>query len=308
MTDKSSTSTKTKNSTWKSVFRPDLLIGKVALVTGGGTGIGFAIAKELASVGATAVIASRNVETCQRAAQEINGSLAQAAAAAKQGGRVVVGPSTSIRSEEEIQALIAHIVETYGALDLLVNNAGGQFVCLAEDMSQRGFAAVVETNLQGTFLLCREAYNQYMKDHGGSIVNITLGNRNGMPQMVHSGAARAGVENMTATLSTEWMESSVRINCVRPGIIWTESGFKNYGPAGDYFVEKILPTLPAKRFGSPQEIASAVVWLLSPGASYVTGTTLCVDGASSFTFLPLIDIEDKCHLPVYGDLPKLAKL
>jgi len=196
----------------------------------------------------------------------------------------------------------------YGSLDIVVNNAGGQFVCPAEDLSGKGFGAVVSTNLQGTFVCCREAYTQYMQDHGGSIVNITLGNRNGMPQMVHSGAARAGVENMTATLCTEWMESGVRINCVRPGIIWTESGFKNYGPAGDLFVDRILPTLPAKRFGSPEEISSAVTWLLSPGASYVTGAVLCVDGGSSYTFLPLIEIDDESHLPVYGTLPSKAKL
>jgi peroxisomal trans-2-enoyl-CoA reductase len=205
-------------------------------------------------------------------------------------------------------AQISHIIETYGSLDMLVNNAGGQFVCPAEDMSSRGFGAVVATNLQGTFVCCREAYTQYMRDHGGSIVNITLGNRNGMPQMVHSGAARAGVENMTATLCTEWMESGVRINCVRPGVIWTESGFKNYGPAGDMFVDRILPTLPAKRFGSPEEISSAVCWMLSEGASYVTGTVLSVDGGSAYTFLPLIEIDDTSHLPVYGTLPTKAKL
>lgn len=203
---------------------------------------------------------------------------------------------------------ISHVIETYGSLDMLVNNAGGQFVCAAEDMSSRGFAAVVETNLNGTFLLCREAFTQYMRDHGGSIVNITLGNRNGMPNMVHSGAARAGVENMSATLCTEWIESNVRINCVRPGIIWTESGFKNYGPAGDMFVDRILPTLPAKRFGSPEEISSAVTWLLSEGASYVTGSVICVDGGSSYTFLPLIEIDDTAHLPFYGTLPRKARL
>mmetsp|Transcript_20122 Transcript_20122/g.29102 ORF Transcript_20122/g.29102 Transcript_20122/m.29102 type:complete len:294 (-) Transcript_20122:1026-1907(-) len=290
---------------WKSCFRHDLLNGKVALVTGGGTGIGRCIALELASIGCLVVIASRNTEACEESAKEMNSYVN---IHTKSTGKVVVGPSTSIRDEEQIQGLISHIIETYKRLDYLVNNAGGQFVCLAEEMSKRGFQAVVETNLLGTFMVCREAYTQWMKDNGGAIVNITLGNRNGMPNMVHSGAARAGIENMTATLCTEWMEGKVRMNCVRPGIIWTDSGFKNYGPAGDFFVEKILPTLPAKRFGSPEEIASAVTWLLSPGASYVTGATICVDGGSSYTFLPLIDIENKCHLPVYGELPKLAKL
>jgi peroxisomal trans-2-enoyl-CoA reductase len=292
---------------WRSCFRHGLFENKVALVTGGGTGIGRSIATELASLGATVVIASRDKLKCDQAAAEMNRYIKSKTCSAN--GRVVVGPSTSIRSEEEIRNLVSHIVETYGSLDILVNNAGGQFICAAEDMSSRGFAAVVETNLNGTFLLCREAYTQWMRDHGGgSIVNITLGNRNGMPNMVHSGAARAAVENMTATLCTEWIESNVRMNCVRPGIIWTESGFQNYGPAGDLFVNRILPTLPARRFGSPEEISSAVTWLLSEGASYVTGSVVCVDGGSSYTFLPLIEIDDSAHLHVYGTLPNKARL
>jgi peroxisomal trans-2-enoyl-CoA reductase len=246
------------------------------------------------------VIASRNGEACRRAANELS---------AATGGRVVAGPSTSIREEEQVIQLIEFIVTKFGRLDMLVNNAGGQFVCAAEDLSSKGFSAVVETNLKGTFLVCQQAYLQYMKEHGGRIVNITLGNRNGMPLMVHSGAARSGIENMTATLCTEWMESSVRINCVRPGIIFTDSGFENYGPMGEDFVKLILPSIPAKRFGSPQEVASAVVWLLSEGSSYVTGSVLCVDGGSSYTFLPLVDIDSsKSHLPVYGHLPRKAKL
>jgi len=287
---------------WKSCFRSNLFSGKVALITGGGTGIGKCIATELATLGATTIIASRDEFKCQAAADSINSSLST------NEGKVYAGPSTNIRKEEEVQSLISHIIETYGSLDILVNNAGGQFVCLAEDMSKKGFTAVVETNLVGTFLLCREAYRQYMKDHGGSIVNITLGNRNGMPNMSHSGAARAGIENLTATLCNEWISSKVRLNCVRPGIIWTESGFQNYGPLGDAFVERILPSLPAKRFGTPEEISSAVCWLLCDGASYVTGAVLCVDGGSSYHFLPLIEIEDQMNLPVYGTLPTKAML
>jgi peroxisomal trans-2-enoyl-CoA reductase len=223
-------------------------------------------------------------------------------------GKIVAGPSTSIRKEDEVRNLIAWVLESFDALHLLVNNAGGQFISAAEDISKGGFSAVVETNLTGTFLVCREAFTQYMDKHGGAIVNITLGNRNGMPMMSHSGASRAGVENLTATLSTEWMESNVRVNCVRPGIIWTESGFENYGPAGEMFVERLLPAMPARRFGSPEEVSSAVVWLLSEGASYVTGTVLNVDGASAYTLLPLRDIEDKEHLPFYGTLPRKARL
>lgn len=285
---------------WKSCFRDGLLEGKVALVTGGGTGIGLSIATELASLGAIVVIASRNRQTCQEAADRMN--------ATQVSGKIVAGPSTSIRKEDEVRNLIAWVLESFDALHLLVNNAGGQFISAAEDISKGGFSAVVETNLTGTFLVCREAFTQYMDKHGGAIVNITLGNRNGMPMMSHSGASRAGVENLTATLSTEWMGSNVRVNCVRPGIIWTESGFENYGPAGEMFVERLLPAMPARRFGSPEEVSSAVVWLLSEGASYVTGTVLNVDGASAYTLLPLRDIEDKEHLPFYGTLPRKARL
>ena len=122
-------------------------------------------------------------------------------------GKVVAAPSTSIRDEEAIVKLITWIIDTHGSLNMLVNNAGGQFVCSAEEMSTRGFMAVIDTNLKGTFVMCREAYTQYMCDHGGSIVNITLGNRNGMPNMAHSGAARAAVENMTRHVVQEWIES-----------------------------------------------------------------------------------------------------
>ena len=294
---------------WESVYRSSLFEGKVALVTGGGTGIGRAIATELASLGAIVVIASRDVEKCSAAAKEMNDYIQHHCTDGRHNtGKVVVGPSTSIRDEDQVNNLIEHIIDTHKALDLLVNNAGGQFVCSAEELSSKGFQAVVNTNLTGTFHVCRAAYEHYMRDNGGRIVNITLGNRNGMPNMVHSGAARAGIENMSITLSQEWMESGVRINCVRPGIVFTESGFDNYGPAGDMFLEKILPAMPSKRFATPEEISSAVVWLLSEGSSYVTGSVVSVDGGSAFHFLPLIDIEDTCHMPIYGTLPRKARL
>jgi NAD(P)-dependent dehydrogenase (short-subunit alcohol dehydrogenase family) len=295
----------------KSCFRTDLFTNQVALITGGGTGIGRCIGTELALLGAKhVIIASRNNEQCQHTAEEINQLLKQRRTQQNGVEVVVAGPSTNLRNEEDVKALVKFVVETFGAIHLLVNNAGGQFISPAEDISRNGFHAVVDTNLIGTFLMCREVYTQSMKPNGGgSIVNITIGNRNGMPCMVHSGAARAGVENMTATLCTEWIESNVRINCVRPGIIWTDSGFDNYGPAADMFIDRILPTLPAKRFGTAEEVSSAVVWLLSEGASYVTGTVVAVDGASAYTFLPLIVIDDSAHLqPYYGTLPNKARL
>jgi len=285
---------------WRSIYRTDLFRGKVALVTGGGTGIGYAITEELATLGATVVIASRNSERCAEAAHRINSYLPADCA-----GKAVACPtSMNLKSEESVAAAVSYVVGTFGGLHLLVNNAGGQFVVSAEDLSRNGFGAVVDTNLLGTFLLCREAYNQYMRDSPEvcSVVNITLGNRNGMPGMVHSGAARAGVENMAKTMSMEWMDSNVRVNCVRPGIIFTESGFENYGEAGPTFVGRVLPSIPAKRFGTAQEVSSAAVWLLSDGAAYVTGSVVVVDGGQGFTLLPLVDIDEgQAHMvPEYG--------
>jgi peroxisomal trans-2-enoyl-CoA reductase len=266
-------------------------------------GIGLCIAEELSSLGATVVIAGRDKEKCQAAVDEYNKTNT------KDTGSIVVGPSTNIRDAEQVADLVAFCVETHGGLDLLVNNAGGQFISPASILSKRGFQAVVETNLIGTFLVSQQAYMQYMQEHGGSIVNITLVNNNGLPGMSHSAAARAGVENLTKTLALEWMEAGVRINCVRPGIIWTESGFAAYGEAGEEFLKKLLPSIPAKRLGTPEEVSSAVIWLLSQGSSYVTGTTLSVDGGSAFTWFPLIDIPNTQNLSSYGEqLPRKARL
>lgn len=294
---------------YRSCFRQGLFRGKVALVTGGGTGIGYAIAKEICFLGATVVIAGRDETKCQAAAQEIQKEIAATSGSGAGTGKIVAGPSANIRDPDQVQALVAFCVEQHGALDILVNNAGGQFISPASDLSKRGFAAVIETNLIGTFLVSQQAYQQYMSEHGGSIVNITIVNRNGLPGMSHSGAARAGVENLTKSLALEWIESGVRVNCVRPGIIWTKSGFAAYGEAGEDFLKKILPSIPAKRLGTPEEVSNAVVWLLGEGSNYVTGTSVCVDGGMSFNMLPLIDIPNEQNLPVYGgELPRKARL
>ena len=177
--------------------------------------------------------------------------------------------------------MIAEVIEKFSKLDGLVNNAGGQFPSALESISANGFDAVVRNNLHATFYLMREAYNQWMAKNGGSIVNMAADMWGGMPGMGHSGAARSGVDNLTKTASVEWGRSGVRVNCVAPGWI-ISSGMDNY--SGD-FAKFIIPSLagnvPLKRMGTESEISSAICYLLSDAAAFVSGVTLRVDGAAS---------------------------
>ncbi|CAN7937242.1 unnamed protein product, partial [Ixodes hexagonus] len=256
----------------RSIFRPGLFRNKVAVVTGGATGIGKAITEELLYLGCSVTIASRNEENLKAAINDLQSRLPDQDAQA----RISYTPC-NVRSEEQVKNLITRTLETYGRLDFLVNNGGGQFLSKADGISLKGWNAVVETNLTGTFLACKEAYCQWMEDHGGSIVNIIMENVRGYPMAAHSGAARAGVENLTRSLAIEWAESGVRINALAPGVIYSATAAKNYIPNA---FDLARARLAAKRVGTPQEVSSAVCFLLSPGASYVSGTTLFVDAAT----------------------------
>ncbi|KAI7824836.1 hypothetical protein BC939DRAFT_449355 [Gamsiella multidivaricata] len=257
---------------YKSVFNKSLFKNHVILVTGGGTGIGRCIAHELASLGAMVVLAARKLDQLTRTAEEI-GLL---------GGKCDV-MTINIRDPAQAQQLVEQIVAKHGKLTGLVNNAGGQFHSPASKMSPKGFATVVDLNLVGTFNLCKAAFDGYMGEHGGSIVNIVAECRNGFPGMVHTGAARSGIINMTKTLAVEWGPyNGIRVNCVAPGMILS-SGMKNYP-------EKVLDGFlasswmnPAGRMGTESEIAASVVFLLSPAASYINGINLPVDGGSSLS-------------------------
>lgn len=252
-----------------SVFRADLFDGQVAIVTGGGSGIGRCIAHELAHLGATVVLSARKQERLQEVKAEIEADGGKADAI-----------SCNIRDEGEVEALFDTVLERHGRVDMLVNNGGGQFVSPVEAISKKGWAAVIETNLTGTFLMCKTAFNRVMSEKGGSIVNIVADMWRGMPGMGHSGAARAGVVNLTQTLSLEWARAGVRVNAVAPGLILS-SGFKNYPPPVQEVLRAVPAEIPAQRFGTESEVGSAVVYLLSPAAAYITGATLRVDGASS---------------------------
>ncbi len=255
--------------TYRSIFRDDLFVGQVFLVTGGGTGIGRAIAHELASLGAHVVIAARKEERLKGVVDEI-----------VKGGGEASFHTVNIRDEESIQALFAAIVEEHGVLHGLVNNAGGQFPSPAQYISTKGWHAVIETNLTGTFMVSREAFCRFFQENGGAIVNIVAEMWRGFPGMAHTGAARAGVVNLTQTLAVEWAHAGVRVNAVAPGTI-EGHGLTQYDDGIKEMLEQVRKDAPLKRFGTESEVASSVTYLLSPAAGYISGETMRVDGASS---------------------------
>ncbi|KAL8601352.1 hypothetical protein ACOMHN_054645 [Nucella lapillus] len=258
-----------------SVFRPGLFKGRVAVVTGGGTGIGQAIALELLHLGCSVVIASRKLERLEKAAEDMRSRISNS-------GTVASTPSLrvlkcNIREEKDVQQMFASTLQQFGRLDYLVNNAGGQFLSPAQDITRKGWNAVIDTNLTGTFLCCREAYNHWMKDNGGSIVNIIADMYKGFPNLSHTGAARAGVDNLTKSLAIEWADTNTRINAVAPGsAIYSETAAANYGDVDLFSVLK--RGLPTKRLGTVEEVSAAVCFLLSPAAAFISGETLYVDG------------------------------
>jgi peroxisomal trans-2-enoyl-CoA reductase len=252
----------------KTIFQPGLFAGKVALVTGGGTGIGLAIASELRLLGADVVIASRKEANLQAGVQALQ---------AVDGPGRIGSRSCNIREKVSVDETVAWVVAEFGRIDILVNNGGGQFPSPAMAISEKGWRAVIDTNLTGTFLMSQSVAAQSMMEHGGAIVNIIAQMQNGFPMMAHTGAARAGVENLTRTLAFEWAPQAIRVNSVAPGVILS-SGVDNYTPDQQKFFFESTAHIPAGRLGTPQEIAASVLFLVSPAAGFITGTTLWVDG------------------------------
>jgi citronellol/citronellal dehydrogenase len=185
--------------------------------------------------------------------------------------------SCDIRDESGVKQMIADVLASHGRIDGLVNNAGGQYPQPVRDITLKGWDAVVRNNLHGGFLVSREAYTQWMEGHGGAIVNIIADMWMGMPGMAHSGAARAGMLSFTETAACEWGHAGVRVNAVAPGFI-ASSGFDTYGPEMQAKFRSLMKTAPLQRYGTEAEISSAVVYLLSEGAAYITGSFIRVDG------------------------------
>ena len=253
---------------YRSILRQDCFNGQTIVVTGGGSGIGRCVAHELASLGAHVVITGRKQDKLDRVLAEI----------AEDGGSAEAR-AFDIRDEEAVKTAVGSIVTARGRIDGLVNNAGGQFPAPMETISKKGFEAVVANNLTGGFLVMREVFVQSMQAHGGAVVNMAADMWRGMPGMAHSGAARAGMVNLTKTAAYEWGPAGVRVNCVAPGWV-ASSGMDTY----DGMTKALIPTLkkhvPLGRIGVEAEVSSVICFLLSPAASFVTGVTVPIDGGS----------------------------
>jgi citronellol/citronellal dehydrogenase len=284
------------NERYESIFRPGLFDDQVILVTGGGTGIGRCIAHELASLGASVVIASRREEPLLQVVGEIEAA----------GGRATHA-ILNIRDTEGVDAVIEKLVADHGRLDAVVNNAGGQFPVAAGDLKPKGWSAVVDTNLNGTWWVTQSAYRHAMRENGGAIVNIVADVWAGAPGMIHTGAARAGVMNMTVTLAAEWARDSVRVNAVAPGPILS-SGLANYPEAMQRRTLEEVSVTPAARLGTESEVSSAVTYLLSPGAAYVTGEVMKVDGATCVRKNTMVPVGHHPGTPTFDGFHLRAKL
>ncbi len=253
------------------LFAPGVLDGQVALVSGGGTGLGRATALELAACGARVVVCGRRAEPLEETA-----SLAYE-------GRVEA-QVCDIREEDQVEALVAGVLDRHGSIDLLVNNAGGQYMVPAEDITPKGFRTVMRLNVEGTWLMTHAVATRAMiPAGGGKIVNVTLSPHNGLPAMAHSSAARAAVENLTRVLSIEWARFGIRLTAVAAGHFETETLKTKYPRQ---VVESVAGTVPLGRLGQPEEFARLVTFIATPGGDYLSGTVLTMDGARDNWFGP----------------------
>jgi NAD(P)-dependent dehydrogenase (short-subunit alcohol dehydrogenase family) len=254
------------------IFASGLLDGQVAIVSGGGSGLGRASALELAACGATVVVCGRRREPLEETA------------AMAEGGRVEA-VTCDIREEDEVAVLVDGVLERHGQIDALVNNAGGQYMTPAEDITPKGFRTVMRLNVEGTWLMSHAVATKAMipSGRGGKIMNVTLSPHHGLPAMAHSSAARAAVENLTRVLSIEWSRFNIRLTALAAGHFDTEILRTKYPKP---VAEGAARTVPLGRLGTEEEFAWLVAYLASPAGDYFSGTVLTLDGARDNWFGP----------------------
>jgi NAD(P)-dependent dehydrogenase (short-subunit alcohol dehydrogenase family) len=252
------------------MFTSSTLKDQVAIVTGGGTGLGLAIARRLGELGAGVAVGSRNAAHLELGTAEL-----------RHAGLDPLAIQIDVRKPEQVDEMVTRVVRHFGRIDILVNNAAGNFICRAEDLSPNGWNAVVGIVLNGSFF-CSRAVGRHMiaRGRGGSIVSI-LANYvwTGSAGTVHSAAAKAGVMSMTQTLAVEWARHQIRVNAVAPGPIESPGAARQLWNTPEA-VQRITDTIPLKRWGKPEDVADAVVFLVSEHASFITGETLTIDGGA----------------------------
>ncbi len=264
---------------YRSALAPHLFSKRNIIVTGGGSGIGRCTAHELAALGAHVIITGRKQEKLQHVVAEIH----------QDGGQASYRVCDN-REEDQVKEAVGSIVREFKQIHGLVNNAGGQFPAFLESMSANAFDSVVRNNLLGTFIMMREVFNQSMRHHGGSMVNMTIDMWDGLPSMGHSGAARAGIDNLTKTAALEWARAGVRVNAVAPGWVMA-SGLDSYKDGMKAMIPTVAAKIPLKRMGSESEISALMCFLLSDAAAFITGSNIRIDGGASLVspFFPQID-------------------
>lgn len=254
--------------TRETVFRPDLLAGHTILISGGGSGMGKATAFLAARLGANVAICGRSPEKLETTRQAILAAT----------GRDVFTTSMTIRDPDAVEALIASVSDKFGGIDTLVNNAGGQFPQDAIDFSRKGWLAVIDTNLNGTWWMMQEAAKRWKNDgRAGHIINMVANVERGMPQAAHTCAARAGVIYLSKTMATEWAAFNVRVNCVAPGVIETEG----FGVYPEEALAHFHKANPMKMRGDAWHIAEAIAYLASPASRFTNGDLLVIDGGQA---------------------------